>query len=67
MPRPPLKSQLVERVMPDATEEEKAEASWRWFDYIEILNEIAEERERLAADSHEAKADGTVDDTHTIV
>jgi hypothetical protein len=40
------RSALVELVMPEASEEEKEEASRHWFSFLETLGKIVDEEER---------------------
>lgn len=50
----PLRSALVDLVMKDATEEERAAATQRWFGFLQALLRIVEEEERRKADSRES-------------
>ena len=52
-PKPP-ESELVRLVMKDATEEEIAEATRRWFGYLQVLDAIVTEHLRKERDSREA-------------
>lgn len=52
----PRRSALVDLVMPEASEEERAEATRRWFGFLQTLVRIVEDRERDLGDSHESKA-----------
>lgn len=49
MSKETLRSAYVDLVMKDATEEEKADASARWFRVLKILIEIAKERDAQEA------------------
>ncbi len=42
--REPPRSKFVDMIMPDATEEEKAEANRHWFGYLNLLDRIAHEQ-----------------------
>jgi hypothetical protein len=44
MPHDPLRSTVIDRLMPDASEEEKAEAAHYWFEYLKVLAAIAARR-----------------------
>lgn len=50
-------SKLVRLVMPDATEAEIAEATRRWFSFLQTLNQIVIEAEQAAHDSPDALQD----------
>jgi len=52
-PKPP-ESELVRLVMKDATEAEIAEATRRWFGYLQVLDAIVTERSRKESDSRDA-------------
>ena len=52
-PKPPA-SELVRLVMKDATEAEIAEATRRWFGYLQVLDVIVTEHLRKERDSREA-------------
>jgi len=52
-PKPP-ESELVRLVMKDATEAEIAEATRRWFGYLQTLDAIVSERSRKESDSRDA-------------
>jgi hypothetical protein len=54
----PLRSELVELAMADASEEEKREATRHWFGFLGTLLRIAEDEERLRHDSSESAGDG---------
>ena len=53
----PQRSALVDLVMPEASEEERAEATRRWFGFLQTLVRIVEDRERTLGDSHESEGD----------
>lgn len=46
MPKQPPRSALVDQLMPNASEEEKAEAAHYWFEYLAVLADIVERRHR---------------------
>ena len=50
----PDHSALVDLVMPEASEEERAEATRRWFGFLQTLMRIVEDRERAERDSRES-------------
>ena len=52
-PKPP-ESELVRLVMKDATEAEIAEATRRWFGYLQVLDAIVTEQLRKERDSRDA-------------
>ena len=53
--KPAPRSALVDLVMKDASEEEKAEATLHWFGFLRTLMKIAREEElRQGADSRES-------------
>ena len=52
-PKPP-ESELVRLVMKDATEAEIAEATRRWFGYLQVLDSIVTEQLRKERDSRDA-------------
>lgn len=49
-PKPP-ESELVRLVMKNASEAEIAEATRRWFGYLQVLDSIVTERSRKETDS----------------
>lgn len=53
----PDRSALVDLVMPEASEEERAEATRRWFGFLQTLVRIVEDRGREERDSRESEAD----------
>lgn len=57
MEQPKLESELVRLVMADASEAEIQEATARWFTFLQILNEIAEERRRASDSQGRAQSD----------
>ena len=57
MERPKLESELVRLVMPDAPVAEIEHATSRWFTFLQILNEIAEERRRARDSRGSAQGD----------
>lgn len=54
----PDRSALVDLVMPDASEEERIEATRRWFGFLQVLVRIVEDREREELDSRESEENG---------
>ena len=46
MPKQPPRSALVDLVMKDATEDEKAEATHYWYEYLGVLADIVARRRR---------------------
>jgi len=57
--KPARRSALVDLVMKDASEEEKAEATRHWFGFLRALMRIAREEElRKQVDSRESGEDG---------
>lgn len=48
---PNRKSKLVELVMPNARQEEIAEATERWFGFLEIIDRLVLHKERQESDS----------------
>ncbi len=56
-------SELVRLVMPEASDQERDEATWRWFTFIQVLNRIVRRSEREAQDSLEMRVDGKVEAT----
>lgn len=59
-------SQFVRMVMPDATPEEIAEASRRWFTFLRIIGEIAASLDD-DIDSPRPDGHGKVDDTSRTI
>jgi len=58
----PLQSRLVRLVMPDASNDEIAEASRRWFGFLQTLHRIVcdlEQRERDSLESGTGDSLGT--------
>jgi len=53
----PHRSALVDLVMPEASEKERAEATRRWFGFLGTLVRIVEDRERDLGDSRESEGD----------
>lgn len=51
----PSRSALVDLVMPEASEEERAESTRRWFGFLGTLVRIVEDRERAIGDSRESE------------
>jgi hypothetical protein len=51
----PPQSQLVRLVMPDASEDEIAEASRRWFGFLQTLHHIVCDLEQRERDSLESE------------
>lgn len=57
--KPARRSALVDLVMKDASEEEKAEATRHWYDFLQALLSIIDEDERRRrADSRESGEGG---------
>jgi hypothetical protein len=52
--KPAPRSALVDLVMKNASEEEKAEAAHHWFEFLNVLEDIADRRIR-EGDSHESE------------
>ena len=51
--RASLESRLVRHLMPDASPAEIADATRRWFSFLETLADIVDERERRRASNSE--------------
>jgi hypothetical protein len=56
MPPKKRESELVRLVMPDATPAEIEAATERWFRFLEILNDIAQERAAKREEEQRANA-----------
>ena len=56
------RSELVQLVMPNATEAEIEEATRRWFGFLDTINSIVVERERARQDSLKPLPDATVEE-----
>lgn len=55
-----LESHLVRLTMPNASAEEIAEATKRWFNFLLILDRIADRLERQSADSRDMTSNDRV-------
>lgn len=60
----PLKSELVELVMPNASPKAKREATRRWFGFLQTLDEIAREMPEQRRESKKKRGYIDMDGTH---
>lgn len=66
MNKGPLESKLVRLVMPNATAQELADATVRWFGFLQVLEQIARDMQRPLSDSHGSTEDDRVATTSGV-
>lgn len=63
----PTHSALVDLVIPEASDEERADATQHWFALLSVLVRIVDKEERKRHDSRESDADARVQTVSTSV